>query len=71
MSTLGFLLSLNKKKYNKNPKNFLKTAEMGFPIIFLKHVVPSLNRTTTTTTITNNNNSNNNIFILCVLSALL
>ena len=59
MSTLGFLLSLNKKKITKNPKNFFKTAEMGFPIIFLKHVVPSLNRTTTTTT-TNNNNNNNN-----------
>ena len=60
MSTLGFLLSLNnrkKKKITKNPTNFLKTAEMGFPIIFLKHVVPSLNRTTTTTT---NNNDNNN-----------
>lgn len=30
---------------------------MGFPVIFLKHVVPSLNRTSSTT-ITNNNNNN-------------
>ena len=48
MSTLGFvfvLLSLNKKT-RKTFYEKTKTAEMGFPIIFLeKHVVPSLNRT--------------------------
>lgn len=34
------------------------TAEMGFPLIFLKRVVPSLNCTASTATTTNNNNTN-------------
>lgn len=56
LSFFFLLLSLNIKR--EIPKGFGKQLKTGFPIIFLKRVVPSLNRTTITTA--NNNNNNNN-----------
>lgn len=58
MSNLGFCFLFLKEI------NFL-TAEMGFPIIFLKHVVPSLNRTASTTT--NNNKTEKNLYYLAAV----